>query len=103
MISKVDLLFYLNIEVFRILHNRLRDSGDLVSKSLKLYADNETVNKSLSSGLSELSSTLCAIEEYRNAQAQRLEVKVQLIQFMKFVRKLSKYVLFFSDSAIYYD
>lgn len=50
--------------------------GDEVAKTLKDYANNELVNKSLSSGLENLSITLSAIEEYRNCEVQRLEAKV---------------------------
>lgn len=50
--------------------------GDEVAKTLKDYANNEIVNKSLSSGLENLSVTLTAIEEYRNCEVQRLEAKV---------------------------
>lgn len=50
--------------------------GDEVAKTLKDYANNEIVNKSLSSGLENLSITLSAIEEYRNCEVQRLEAKV---------------------------
>uniref|UniRef100_A0A2A4J9W7 BAR domain-containing protein n=1 Tax=Heliothis virescens TaxID=7102 RepID=A0A2A4J9W7_HELVI len=55
---------------------RLRDMGDDLIKVLKDYANNEIVNKSLSSGLENLSTTLTAIEEYRNCEVQRLEAKV---------------------------
>lgn len=56
--------------------NRLRDMGDELVKVLKDYANNEIVNKSLSNGLENLSTTLTAIEEYRNCEVQRLEAKV---------------------------
>ncbi|XP_047041787.1 CBY1-interacting BAR domain-containing protein 1 isoform X1 [Helicoverpa zea] len=55
---------------------RLRDMGDELIKVIKDYANNEIVNKSLSSGLENLSTTLTAIEEYRNCEVQRLEAKV---------------------------
>ncbi|CAB3250414.1 unnamed protein product [Arctia plantaginis] len=55
---------------------RLRDMGDDLVKVLKDYANNEIVNKSLSTGLENLSTTLTAIEEYRNCEVQRLEAKV---------------------------
>ncbi|XP_038206935.1 protein FAM92A [Zerene cesonia] len=55
---------------------RLRDMGDELSKIIKEYANNELVNKSLSTGLDNLSLTLTAIEEYRNCAVQRLEAKV---------------------------
>ncbi|KAM3964658.1 CBY1 interacting BAR domain containing protein Fam92 [Aphomia sociella] len=55
---------------------RLRDMGDELTKVLKDYANNEIVNKSLSTGLDNLSMTLTAIEEYRNCEVQRLEAKV---------------------------
>ncbi|XP_026757359.2 CBY1-interacting BAR domain-containing protein 1 isoform X2 [Galleria mellonella] len=55
---------------------RLRDMGDELTKVLKDYANNEIVNKSLSTGLENLSITLTAIEEYRNCEVQRLEAKV---------------------------
>lgn len=52
--------------------------GDEVAKTLKDYANNEIVNKSLSTGLENLSITLTAIEEYRNCEVQRLEAKVHM-------------------------
>ncbi|XP_047515232.1 CBY1-interacting BAR domain-containing protein 1-A isoform X1 [Pieris napi] len=55
---------------------RLRDMGDELAKIFKEYANNELVNKSLSTGLDNLSLTLTAIEEYRNCAVQRLEAKV---------------------------
>ncbi|XP_039765010.1 protein FAM92A-A [Pararge aegeria] len=55
---------------------RLRDMGDELAKIFKDYANNEIVNKSLSTGLDNLSVTLTAIEEYRNCEVQRLEAKV---------------------------
>ncbi|XP_023947333.2 CBY1-interacting BAR domain-containing protein 1-A [Bicyclus anynana] len=55
---------------------KLRDMGDELAKILKEYANNEIVNKSLSTGLDNLSITLTAIEEYRNCEVQRLEAKV---------------------------
>ncbi|XP_075992625.1 CBY1 interacting BAR domain containing protein Fam92 isoform X1 [Anticarsia gemmatalis] len=55
---------------------RLRDMGDELVKVLKDYSNNELVNKSLSTGLENLSTTLTAIEEYRNCEVQRLEAKV---------------------------
>ncbi|XP_028034104.1 protein FAM92A isoform X1 [Bombyx mandarina] len=55
---------------------RLRDMGDELTKVLKSYANNEIVNKSLSTGLDNLSVTLTALEEYRNCEVQRLEAKV---------------------------
>ncbi|XP_013133876.1 PREDICTED: protein FAM92A1 isoform X1 [Papilio polytes] len=55
---------------------RVRDMGDELAKVVKDYANNELVNKSLSSGLDNLSITLTAIEEYRNCEVQRLEAKV---------------------------
>lgn len=54
--------------------------GDELVKVLKDYANNEIVNKSLSSGLENLSTTLTAIEEYRNCEVQRLEAKVKILQ-----------------------
>ncbi|CAH2240560.1 jg21034 [Pararge aegeria aegeria] len=54
---------------------RLRDMGDELAKIFKDYANNEIVNKSLSTGLDNLSVTLTAIEEYRNCEVQRLEAK----------------------------
>ncbi|XP_062524326.1 CBY1-interacting BAR domain-containing protein 1 isoform X3 [Bombyx mori] len=50
--------------------------GDELTKVLKSYANNEIVNKSLSTGLDNLSVTLTALEEYRNCEVQRLEAKV---------------------------
>lgn len=52
--------------------------GDELTKVLKDYANNELVNKSLSSGLDNLALTLTGIEEYRNCQVQRLEAKVRI-------------------------
>ncbi|CAH2104409.1 unnamed protein product [Euphydryas editha] len=62
--------------VRRFSYARLRDMGDELAKIIKEYANNEIVNKSLSSGLENLSITLTAIEEYRNCEVQRLEAKV---------------------------
>lgn len=53
--------------------------GDELAKVIKEYSNNEIVNKSLSSGLENLSITLTAIEEYRNCEVQRLEAKVPII------------------------
>ncbi|KAG7311268.1 hypothetical protein JYU34_002299 [Plutella xylostella] len=55
---------------------RLRDKGDDLAEVLKEYASHETVNKSLSVNLENLSLTLSALEEYRNCAVQRMEAKV---------------------------
>ncbi|XP_068621539.1 CBY1-interacting BAR domain-containing protein 1 [Battus philenor] len=55
---------------------RIRDMGDELAKVIKDYSNNEIVNKSLSTGLDNLSVTLTAVEEYRNCEVQRLEAKV---------------------------
>ncbi|XP_013201263.2 CBY1-interacting BAR domain-containing protein 1 [Amyelois transitella] len=77
---------------------RLRDMGDELSKVLKDYANNEIVNKSLSTGLENLSVTLTAIEEYRNCEVQRLEAKVigelcQYEQICKHAREELKHTM----------
>ncbi|XP_032683390.1 protein FAM92A isoform X2 [Odontomachus brunneus] len=55
---------------------RLRDKGDELAKIIHIYADSETVNRSLSTGLTNFSETLSVIGDYRDAEVQRLDAKV---------------------------
>lgn len=71
--------------------------GDELVKVLKDYANNEIVNKSLSTGLENLSTTLTAIEEYRNCEVQRLEAKVN-VNFFAHTRKSTR----IQDEAVLY-
>uniref|UniRef100_A0A8C2E0A2 Family with sequence similarity 92 member A1 n=1 Tax=Cyprinus carpio TaxID=7962 RepID=A0A8C2E0A2_CYPCA len=53
---------------------RLRDEADLLVKEVGLYADTETPNLKL--GLKNFADQLAKIEDYRQAEVERLEVKV---------------------------
>ncbi|XP_051992227.1 CBY1-interacting BAR domain-containing protein 1 [Xyrauchen texanus] len=53
---------------------RLRDKADLLVKEVSLYADTETPN--LKSGLKNFADQLAKIQDYRQAEVERLEVKV---------------------------
>ncbi|XP_043501283.1 protein FAM92A-B-like isoform X3 [Polistes fuscatus] len=55
---------------------RLRDKNDEVAKTIHTYAESELINRSLNHGLLNLSATLSAIGDYRDAQVQRLDAKV---------------------------
>ncbi|KAL2729843.1 CBY1-interacting BAR domain-containing protein 1 isoform X2 [Vespula maculifrons] len=59
-----------------ILRFRLRDKNDEVAKTIHTYAESELINRSLNNGLLNLSATLSAIGDYRDAQVQRLDAKV---------------------------
>uniref|UniRef100_A0A8C1DIH4 CBY1 interacting BAR domain containing 1 n=1 Tax=Cyprinus carpio carpio TaxID=630221 RepID=A0A8C1DIH4_CYPCA len=53
---------------------RLRDKADLLVKEVSLYADTETPNLKL--GLKNFADQLAQIQDYRQAEVERLEVKV---------------------------
>ncbi|XP_051729470.1 CBY1-interacting BAR domain-containing protein 1 isoform X1 [Ctenopharyngodon idella] len=53
---------------------RLRDKADLLVKEVSLYADTETPN--LKCGLKSFADQLAKIQDYRQAEVERLEVKV---------------------------
>ncbi|RXN26111.1 FAM92A1 isoform X1 [Labeo rohita] len=53
---------------------RLRDKADLLVKEINLYADTETPN--LKCGLKNFADQLAKIQDYRQAEVERLEVKV---------------------------
>ncbi|XP_077982222.1 CBY1-interacting BAR domain-containing protein 1-like [Glandiceps talaboti] len=53
---------------------RVRDKGDLVAKSVLQYADTET--PSLKTGLTGFAECMSSVQDYRNAQIDRLERKV---------------------------
>ncbi|XP_066531194.1 CBY1-interacting BAR domain-containing protein 1 [Hoplias malabaricus] len=53
---------------------RLRDKADLLVKEVNLYADTETPN--LKSGLKNFAEQLAKVQDYRQAQVERLEAKV---------------------------
>lgn len=53
---------------------RLRDKGDLLVKLIDQYADTETPD--LKSGMKGFADNLATIQDYRNAEVERLEAKV---------------------------
>ncbi|XP_067281340.1 CBY1-interacting BAR domain-containing protein 1 [Pseudorasbora parva] len=53
---------------------RLRDKADLLVKEVGIYADTETPN--LKCGLKNFADQLAKIQDYRQAEVERLEVKV---------------------------
>ncbi|XP_015432998.1 PREDICTED: protein FAM92A1-A [Dufourea novaeangliae] len=55
---------------------RLRDKGDEIAKVVQTYSQSETVNRSLTAGLSNLSATLSVIGDYRDAEVQRFDAKI---------------------------
>ncbi|XP_063977287.1 CBY1-interacting BAR domain-containing protein 1-A isoform X2 [Diachasmimorpha longicaudata] len=55
---------------------RLRDKNDEVAKVIQTYAESETINRSLSSGLTNFSTTLSVIGDYRDAEVRRLDSKI---------------------------
>ena len=55
---------------------RLRDKNDELSKVIQTYAESENINRSLSNGLINFSTTLSVIGDYRDAEVHRLDSKV---------------------------
>ncbi|XP_054006100.1 CBY1-interacting BAR domain-containing protein 1-A isoform X2 [Hylaeus anthracinus] len=55
---------------------RLRDKGDEIAKAIQNYAQSETVNRSLTTGLTNFSATLSVIGDYRDAEVQRFDAKI---------------------------
>ncbi|XP_076279287.1 CBY1 interacting BAR domain containing protein Fam92 isoform X2 [Lasioglossum baleicum] len=55
---------------------RLRDKGDEIAKMIQVYAQSETVNRSLATGLTNFSTTLSVIGDYRDAEVQRFDAKI---------------------------
>ncbi|XP_076750771.1 CBY1 interacting BAR domain containing protein Fam92 isoform X2 [Xylocopa sonorina] len=55
---------------------RLRDKGDEIAKVIQTYAQSETINRSLSNGLINFSTTLSVIGDYRDAKVQRFDAKI---------------------------
>ncbi|KAK1136236.1 hypothetical protein K0M31_000801 [Melipona bicolor] len=55
---------------------RLRDKGDEIAKIIQIYAQSETINQSLSNGLTNFSATLSVIGDYRDAKVQRFDSKI---------------------------
>ncbi|XP_076658201.1 CBY1 interacting BAR domain containing protein Fam92 isoform X2 [Halictus rubicundus] len=55
---------------------RLRDKGDEIAKAIQVYAQSETVNRSLTTGLTNFSTTLSVIGDYRDAEVQRFDAKI---------------------------
>ncbi|XP_033208981.1 protein FAM92A-A [Belonocnema kinseyi] len=55
---------------------RLRDKNDEVAKAVENYAKSESINRSLSTSLTNFASTLSVIGDYRDAEVQRLDSKV---------------------------
>lgn len=57
--------FTFHVSISFIVFFRLRDKGDELAKIIHIYADSETVNRSLSTGLTNFSATLSVISDYR--------------------------------------
>ncbi|XP_057334019.1 CBY1-interacting BAR domain-containing protein 1-A isoform X1 [Microplitis mediator] len=55
---------------------RLRDKNDEVAKVIQTYAESETINISLSRGLSNFAATLSVIGDYKDAEVQRIDSKI---------------------------
>ncbi|KAH9509489.1 Protein fam92a [Bulinus truncatus] len=55
---------------------RLRDRGDIFAKHVKEYADLEQINTSSKINLVTFAENFSAVQDYRDAEVQRLEVKV---------------------------
>ncbi|XP_053595961.1 CBY1-interacting BAR domain-containing protein 1-B [Microplitis demolitor] len=55
---------------------RLRDKNDEVAKVIQTYAESETINISLSHGLSNFAATLSVIGDYKDAEVQRIDSKI---------------------------
>ncbi|KAH9503568.1 Protein fam92a [Bulinus truncatus] len=55
---------------------KLRDKGDLVAKEFLEFSEFEKWNPSLSSGMAKFAENLSAIQDYRDAEVKRLEVKI---------------------------
>lgn len=53
---------------------RLRDKADILVREISLYADTETPN--LKRGMKQFADHLAKIEDYRQAEVERLEAKV---------------------------
>ncbi|MGH0147221.1 UNVERIFIED_CONTAM: hypothetical protein FKN15_051391 [Acipenser sinensis] len=53
---------------------RLRDKGDLLVREVNIYADTETPH--LKNGLKNFADQLAKVQDYRQAEVERLEVKV---------------------------
>ncbi|KAM4630292.1 CBY1-interacting BAR domain-containing protein 1 [Polymixia lowei] len=53
---------------------RLRDKADLLVKEISLYADTETPN--LKRGMKQFADQLAKVQDYRQAEVERLEAKV---------------------------
>ena len=54
-----------SIRVINFAIYRLRDKGDEIAKVIQAYAQSETVNRSLATGLTNFSATLSVIGDYR--------------------------------------
>lgn len=63
--------------------SRLRDKNEEIYKTISNYAETESVNKSLSSGLESLADSLQLLTDYGDKRVHNLETKV--------VAELSKY------------
>lgn len=80
---------------------RLRDTGDELAKVLQTYSNGETVNKSLSDALANLATTFSAIEDYRNAYVQRIELKVCLVIYLFFLKSILQSSFLFIYFLVY--
>ncbi|XP_023214999.1 protein FAM92A-like [Centruroides sculpturatus] len=57
---------------------QLRDCGDSLANKVLNYAVGENLHHSLRSGLTKFAERLAAVQDYRQAEIQRLEAKVIL-------------------------
>ncbi|XP_041375672.1 protein FAM92A-B-like isoform X2 [Gigantopelta aegis] len=55
---------------------RLRDKGDMLCKHLMSYVEAETINSSSSASIRSFAEHYSAVQDYRNAEAFRLDAKV---------------------------
>ncbi|XP_064640208.1 CBY1-interacting BAR domain-containing protein 1-like [Lineus longissimus] len=55
---------------------RLRDKGDELSKALVTYTDTESLNHTYKMGITKFAENLAAVQDYRQAEIQRLEARV---------------------------
>ncbi|XP_012558002.1 CBY1-interacting BAR domain-containing protein 1 isoform X1 [Hydra vulgaris] len=63
-----------DINLYTVRSAKLRDAGDNMAKSIRLYADSET--SSIKQGLGALAECFASVQDQRNALVTRLEKKV---------------------------
>ncbi|KAK6982764.1 protein FAM92A1 [Biomphalaria glabrata] len=55
---------------------KLRDKGDLIAKEFLEFSEYEKWNPSLSAGMAKFAENVSAVQDYREAEIKRLEVKI---------------------------